>query len=104
MQRVLNLGLSPQLALRAARIASPIGLASLGLEGLYQAGKFTKKRIGELQAMSPEQRQALRARQAAFAFEGAREGGIIGKKSGPPPVSGPTPHGLPYETKGVKKQ
>ena len=55
--------------------------------------------MDELQAMSPEQRQALRARQAAFAFEGAREGGIIGKKSGPPPVSGPTPHGdegLPY--------
>jgi hypothetical protein len=53
--------------------------------------------------MSPEQRRALRAKQSAFAFEGAREGGIIGKKSGPPPVSGKTPHGLPYETKGVKK-
>ena len=23
----------------------------------------------------------------------AREGGLIGKKSGPPPISGPTPHG-----------
>ena len=95
---------SPKLALRLARAASPIGIASLAGEGLYQAGKFTKKRIEELQAMSPEQRRALRARQAAFAFEGAREGGIIGKKSGPPPVSGPMPHGLPYETKGVKKQ
>ena len=104
LQRVLNLGLTPAMAARAARIASPIGIASLGAEGLYQAGKFTKKRIGELQAMSPEQRRALRARQSAFAFEGARGGSIIGKKSGPPPVSGPTPHGLPYETKGVKKQ
>ena len=94
---------SPKLALRLARAASPIGIASLAGEGLYQAGKFAKKRMDELQAMSPEQRQALRARQAAFAFEGAREGGIIGKKSGPPPVSGPMPHGLPYETKGVKK-
>ena len=94
---------SPKLALRLASRLSPIGAGLLGLEGLYQAGKFTKKRIGELQAMSPEQRRALRARQAAFAFEGAREGGIIGKKSGTPPVSGPTPHGLPYETKGVKK-
>ena len=103
-QRLFNLGLTPKMAMRAARIASPLGIASLGLEGLYQAGKFTKKRIGELKAMSPEQRRALRARQEAFAFEGAREGGIIGKKSGPPPVSGPTPHGLPYETKGVKKQ
>ena len=59
--------------------------------------------MGELKAMTPEQRRALRARQAAFAFEGAREGGIIGKKSGPPPISGKTPYGLPYETKGVKK-
>ena len=102
-QRFFNLGLTPAIAARVARIASPLGIASLGAEGLYQAGKFTKKRIGELKAMSPEQRRALRAKQAAFAFEGAREGGIIGKKSGPPPVSGPTPHGLPYETKGVKK-
>ena len=106
-QRLFNLGLTPKMAMRAARIASPLGIASLGLEGLYQAGKFTKKRIGELKAMSPEQRRALRARQEAFAFEGAREGGIIGKKSGPPPVSGPTPHGdegLPAGFKRVKKQ
>jgi len=102
-QRFFNLGLTPKMAMRVARIASPLGIASLGAEGLYQAGKFTKKRIGELKAMSPEQRRALRAKQSAFAFEGAREGGIIGKKSGPPPVSGKTPHGLPYETKGVKK-
>ena len=103
-QRLFNLGFNPRMAMRIARVASPLGIASLGAEGLYQAGKFTKKRIGELQSMLPEQRRALRARQSAFAFEGAREGGIIGKKSGPPPVSGPTPHGLPYETKGVKKQ
>jgi len=95
-QRILNLG-------KFARLTTPVGLgitaAGLGID----AAKFTKKRIEELKAMSPEQRQALRARQSAFAFEGAREGGIIGKKSGPPPVSGKTPHGLPYETKGVKK-
>ena len=93
VQRVLNLGLSPQLALRAARIASPLGIASLAAEGLYQAGKFSRDRIRELQAMSPEQRQQLRAEQSALAFEGARDGGLIGKKSGPPPISGPTPHG-----------
>jgi len=103
IQQFLNLGLPTRLALKAARVASPLGIALTTGEGLYQAAKFAKKRMDELQAMSPEQRQALRARQAAFAFEGAREGGIIGKKSGPPPVSGPTPHGLPYETKGVKK-
>ena len=93
IQRVLNLGLKTPTALRLARIASPIGIASLGAEGLYQAGKFTKKRIGELRAMTPQQRQDLRAEQSALAFEGAREGGLIGKKSGTPPISGPTPHG-----------
>ena len=103
-QKIFNLGASPKTALRIASRLSPIGTGLLGLEALYQAGKFTKKRMSELKAMTPEQRRALRARQEAFAFEGAREGGIIGKKSGPPPVSGPTPHGLPYETKGVKKQ
>ena len=103
-QKIFNLGASPKTALRIASRLSPIGTGLLGLEALYQAGKFTKKRMAELKAMTPEQRRALRAKQSAFAFEGAREGGIIGKKSGPPPVSGPTPHGLPYETKGVKKQ
>ena len=107
IQRVLNLGLSPQMALRAARIASPIGIASLGAEGLYQAGKFTRDRVRELQAMTPEQRQQLRAEQSALAFEGARDGGLIGKKSGPPPISGPTPHGdegLPAAFKNVRKR
>ena len=106
-QRLFNLGLTPKLAMRAARIASPLGIASLGAEGLYQAGKFTKKRMGELKAMTPEQRQQLRAEQSAFAFEGARDGGLIGKKSGPPPISGPTPHGdegLPAAFKNVRKR
>ena len=93
VQKVLNLGLTPAMAARVARIASPLGIASLGAEGLYQAGKFTKKRMDELKAMSPEQRQQLRAEQSALAFQGARDGGLIGKKSGPPPISGPTPHG-----------
>jgi len=105
IQQVLNLGLPTRLALRAARVASPIGIATLAGEGLYQAGKFSRDRIRELQAMSPEQRQQLRAEQSALAFEGARDGGLIGKKSGPPPISGPTPHGdegLPAAFKNVR--
>ena len=39
VQRALNLGLSPAIAARAARIASPIGIASLGAEGVYQLYK-----------------------------------------------------------------
>jgi hypothetical protein len=98
-QRILNLG-------RFARLTTPVGLgitaAGLGID----ATKFTRDRIRELQAMTPEQRQQLRAEQSALAFEGARDGGLIGKKSGPPPISGPTPHGdegLPGIFKRVKK-
>jgi hypothetical protein len=98
-QRFFNLGLSPAMAARAARIASPIGLASLGLEGLYQGGKFAKKRIEELKAMSPEERDELRRQGEAFAFDPfqAAGGGIAklaGDPSGPPPEAGPNSQGL----------
>ena len=110
-QRLFNLGLTPKMAMRAARIASPLGIASLGAEGAYQLGKFTKKRIGELRSMTPEQRQELRRKGDEFAFsEFAAAGGGIAKEagdpSGKPPISGPTPHGdegLPAAFKRVKK-
>ena len=41
--QLLNLGMKPAMAMRIARLASPIGWASLGLEGLYQGGKFMYK-------------------------------------------------------------
>ena len=34
--------------------------------------------------------------------EGARDGGLIGKKSGPPPESGPNSQGLPGLLKRVR--
>ena len=107
-QRIFNLGLTPAMAARAARIASPIGIASLGAEGLYQAGKFSRDRIRELQAMSPEQRQELRSEGARQAFDPfqAAGGGIAkqaGVSSGPPPESGPNSQGLPGLLKRVKK-
>ena len=84
-QRFFNLGLSPAMAARAARIASPIGLASLAAEGAYQAGKFTKKRIAELKAMSPEERDELRRQGEAFAFDPFQAaGGGIAKLAGDP--------------------
>ena len=107
-QRFFNLGLTPAMAARVARIASPIGIASLGAEGAYQLGKFTKKRINELRAMSPEERAELRRKGDEFAFsEFAAAGGGIAKlagvPSGPPPKSGPTPHGLPGILKRAMK-
>jgi hypothetical protein len=76
------------MAARAARIASPLGIASLAAEGLYQGGKFTKKRIEELRSMTPEQREELRRQGEAQAFDPfqAAGGGIAkqaGDRSGP---------------------
>jgi len=106
-QKVANLFLSPKMAMRVARVASPIGIASLVGEGAYQAGKFAKKRIGELKAMSPEQRQELRSEGARQAFDPfmAAGGGIAkeaGDSSGPPPESGPNSQGLPGLLKRVR--
>lgn len=56
-QRILNLGLSPQMAMRAARVASPLGIASLGGEALYQYGKFAKDEIAKVKNMSDEERR-----------------------------------------------
>ena len=70
-QRILNLGLSPRMAMRAARIASPIGIASLLGEagyGLYKAGQEQKERIAR---MSPEEREQF------FAEEEGR--GLMGE-------------------------
>jgi hypothetical protein len=95
--------------MRLARIASPIGIASLGAEGLYQAGKFTKRRLDELRAMSPEQRQELRRKGDEFAFsEFAAAGGGIAKEAGDPSGAmlesmNPDSQGLPGLLKRVKK-
>ena len=84
-QRLFNLGFNPKMAMRIARVASPLGIASLVGEGAYQAGKFAKKRIGELKAMSPEERQELRRKGDEFAFsEFAAAGGGIAKEAGDP--------------------
>jgi len=94
--------LNPRVAFRAARALTPIGLASLGLEGLYQAGKYGIQRRKELQEMSPEQRQELSRQSDEFSFgeaAGAAGGGLLkqaGDRSGKPPEAGPTPQGLDF--------
>jgi hypothetical protein len=122
-QRIFNLGFNPRMAMRIARVASPLGIASLGAEGLYQAGKAIRARKKQLDALTPDQKtelfrkerqqavmQNLRGGRNAFDEFSAADGGMAGlsggKKSGPAPISGPTPHGdegLPAAFKRVKK-
>jgi len=96
IQKLLNFGLSPKMAMRVARTASPIGLLSLAGEGIYQVGKLGYEDQKRFDALSPEEQAAERAEQEAFAqsVQGAADGGLIGDKSGPAPTGGPMSQGL----------
>ena len=61
--------MNPANALRIARVASPIGIASLAGEGLYQVGKLGYEDQKRFNALSPEEQAAERAKQEAFAFD-----------------------------------
>ena len=74
MQRILNLGLSPKMAMRAARIASPIGIATLAGEGIYQGGKYMLERKELLESLTDEQRDNLLSRERSEAIQQNRRG------------------------------
>jgi hypothetical protein len=78
-QRILNFGLSPAMAARAARIASPIGIASLGGEALYKYGKFVKDELNRIEQMSPQEREAYNIEQQEQMGVAAADGGLIRK-------------------------
>ena len=62
-ERASLAGMSPAMALRAARIASPLGLASLGAEGLYHLGKAGYKRYKLLEGMDEDQKREFLAQE-----------------------------------------
>ena len=64
--QLLNLGMTPAMAMRAARIASPIGWVTLGAEGLYQIHKTAQE-----VAKNPEMLE--RARQSNLQMARAAE-------------------------------
>ena len=93
LQRILNLGLSPKMAMRAARVASPLGIATLAGEGIYQGSKYMLERKKLLESLTDEQREELlrKEKQEAVgqmrrgdpeAFEGimAANGGLISRQ------------------------
>ena len=61
--------INPKYALKAASRLSPIGIASLAGEGLYQLGKLGYEDQKRFEALSPEEQAAERAEQEAFAFD-----------------------------------
>jgi len=50
--------INPKYALKAARVATPAGLISLGGEALYNYGKFAKNEIDRVKAMPEDERRA----------------------------------------------
>jgi len=68
-ERAALAGMSPAMAMKIARIASPVGIASLAGEGLYQVGKLGYEDQQRFNALSPEEQSAERAEQEKFAFD-----------------------------------
>tara|TARA_R100000322_G_scaffold150661_1_gene107836 strand:- start:36 stop:1847 length:1812 start_codon:yes stop_codon:yes gene_type:complete len=68
-ERAALAGMSPTMAMKVASRLSPVGIASLGLEGLYQLGKLGYEDQKRFEALSPEEQAAERAEQEAFAFD-----------------------------------
>ena len=69
IQRILNAGMSVPTALKVARVASPLGIASLAGEGIYNVGKLGYEDQQRFNALSPEEQAAERAEQEKFAFD-----------------------------------
>jgi hypothetical protein len=92
VQKLLNLGASPLKAIKYARALSPIGIATLLGEGIFQGGKYMLERKKLLESLTDEQRDELlrKEKQEAVgqmrrgdpkAFEGimAANGGLISR-------------------------
>ena len=62
IQTAFNLGLPAKIALRAARIATPLGIASLAGEGAYYGGKAILNEYNRRKNLSDEERAAERSR------------------------------------------
>jgi hypothetical protein len=69
IQRILNAGMSVPTALKVARFASPLGIASLAGEAIYNVGKLGYEDQQRFNALSPEDQAAERADQEKFAFD-----------------------------------
>ena len=69
IQRILNAGMSVPTALKVARYASPLGIASLAGEAVYNVGKLGYEDQKRFNALSPEEQAAERAEQEKFAFD-----------------------------------
>jgi hypothetical protein len=68
-ERATLAGMSPALAMKVARVANPVGIATLAGEAIYNVGKLGYEDQQRFDALSPEEKAAERAAQEKFAFD-----------------------------------
>jgi hypothetical protein len=69
VERATLAGMSPAMALKLARVANPVGIATLAGEAIYNVGKLGYEDQQRFDALSPEEQAAERAEQEKFAFD-----------------------------------
>jgi len=82
IQRALNLGLPTRLALKASRIAQPIGLASLIGEATIASSKDSMKEAERIDAIQDQERQRQEFDNLITNIRGYAGGGIAGLSGG----------------------
>ena len=68
-ERAALAGMSPAMAIKVASRLSPVGIASLAGEAVYNVGKLGYEDQKRFDALSPEEQAAERAEQEKFAFD-----------------------------------
>ena len=68
-ERAALAGMSPAMAMKVASRLSPVGIASLAGEAVYNVGKLGYEDQKRFDALSPEEQAAKRAEQEKFAFD-----------------------------------
>jgi len=68
-ERAALAGMSPAMAMKIASRLSPVGIASLAGEAVYNVGKLGYEDQQRFNALSPEEQAAERAEQEKFAFD-----------------------------------
>ena len=84
----------PKYAIRAARIANPIGVASLIAEGTIKSGIESAKEGQRIDAIQNEEDQQMEYENLIKNLRNYATGGMVGDKSGPAPTGGPMSQGL----------
>ena len=97
--------MSPAMALRLARVATPLGIASLAGEGLWHLGKKGYSEHQKMKGMTEKEKSDYLAQRyedlGGVYGEGAADGGRIGRMGGGM-VGIRKPHAIPPERQGLR--